>query len=323
MPFIENTSFKPHLLLRNKHVNTLYRYFLSKVKIDFIRQRMSTKDHDFIDLDVSSVNSKKVVIAIHGLEGSSDSNYIHSITEVLNTNNYDVIAYNMRGCSGEANKLLSSYHSGKISDLIEVIDFIKANYKYQQIHIIGYSLSGNMTLKYMGEYADTIPNIVKSAIAISAPCDLKGSSNAISARENKIYMNGFLKTLKVKALEKIERFPDAGLDKQKIIFATNFSEFDSAFTAPTHGFIDADDYWKQSSANQFLKFITKPTLLISSKDDPFLSNTCLPINQSKNHPFFTFLQTNYGGHIGFTRGFFLKKERWLEYKILDFIKKNS
>jgi len=323
MPFIEDNSFQPNRFFRNKHINTLYRFFFSHVKIDFKRERMQTKDNDFIDLDVSSVKSDNVVIAIHGLEGSSSSNYIHTITQVLNQNNYDVVAYNMRGCSGEPNLLLSSYHSGKTLDLLEVINYINQKYNYKQVHIVGYSLSGNITLKFMGEFNDTMPTNIKSAVTISTPCDLKGSSMAISASENSIYMKGFLKTLKIKALEKIARFPDANLDASKISSAKNFQEFDSAFTAPTHGFIDADDYWKQSSCKQFLHRIQKPTLLISSKDDPFLSDSCLPVEESKNHSHFTFLQTNYGGHIGFVNGLYMKKQRWLEKQILTFIKNNS
>ncbi len=323
MPYIENTTFRPNFFLRNKHINTLYRFFLSKVVINFIRERMSTRDGDFIDLDVSSVNEKKAVILIHGLEGSSNSNYIHTLAELLNSNKYDVIAYNMRGCSGEPNKLLSSYHSGKTADLLEVIAYVELNYAYEQLHIVGFSLSGNLTLKFMGEFATTMPKIIQSAVAISTPCDLKGSSEAIATWENKIYMNGFLKTLRIKALEKIERFPEANLNKEKILSAKNFIEFDDAFTSVTHGFKDANDYWKQSSCKQFIQYISKPTLLISAKDDPFLSDSCLPKKEAKNHQHFTFVQTKYGGHIGFVLGFNIKKQRWVENQILDFIQKNS
>ncbi len=321
--YIQDTTFKPNLFLRNKHVNTLYRYLLSKVKVNFTRERMQTDDSDFIDLDISKVNSDKVVIAIHGLEGSSDSNYIHTITELLNKNNYDVYAFNMRGCSGEPNNLLSSYHSGKTEDLLAVINHIQATNNYKQLHIVGYSLGGNLTLKFMGEFANKMPVLVKSAVTVSVPCDLKGSTIAIARWDNILYLKGFLKTLKEKTLEKMARFPEANINKDKMLAAKNFLDFDNLVTAPIHGFKNAEDYWKRSSSKQFIKDIKHPTLLITAKDDPFLTKSCMPIEEAKKHDYFTFLQTKYGGHIGFVQGFNIKKQRWCENQILRFIQKNS
>ena len=310
-------------MLRNRHINTLYRFLFSNTKVDFKRKRMPTKDNDFIDLDFSKVNSNKIVIVIHGLEGSSDSNYIHTITKTLNAANYDIVAFNMRSCSGEPNNLLASYHSGKTEDLLEIIHFLENNYNYNQIHIVGYSLGGNLTLKFMGEFANKMPESVISAVGVSVPCDLKGSVEAISKWENKIYMNGFLKTLKAKAIAKAKQFPNAKLDIQKIKKATNFYVFDDLVTAPVNGFINAEDYWKKSSCKQFLNDIKLPTLLISAKDDPFLNENCHPIKEANESESFTFLQTNYGGHIGFVKGFNLKKQHWLENKILEFLNKTS
>ncbi len=284
---------------------------------------METKDNDFIDLDFSSVQSDKIAIAIHGLEGSSNSNYIKNITQTLNQNKIDVVAFNMRSCSGEPNRLLSSYHSGKTEDLFEIIQFLEQHYNYTKIFIIGYSLGGNLTLKFMGEYAQKMPKIVKLAVGVSVPCDLEGSVEAISKKENKIYRNGFLKTLKQKALYKAKQFPKVNLDTNKIKKATNFYEFDDLVTAPIHGFKNAKDYWTQSSCKQFITKTTLPTLLISSKDDPFLNEECHPVKEAKNNDNFTFLQTQYGGHIGFVNGFILSKQRWLEDKILAFIQENS
>jgi len=284
---------------------------------------METKDNDFIDLDFSTVQSDKIAIAIHGLEGSSDSNYIKTITQTLNQNKIDVVAFNMRSCSGEPNRLLSSYHSGKTEDLFEIIQFLEQHYHYTDIYIIGYSLGGNLALKFMGEYAQKMPKIVKLAVGVSVPCDLEGSVEAISKKENKIYRNGFLKTLKQKALHKANQFPKANLEVNRIKKATNFYEFDDLVTAPIHGFKNAKAYWTQSSCKQFITKINLPTLLITAKDDPFLNEECHPVKESKNNDNFTFLQTQYGGHIGFVNGFILRKQRWLEDKILTFIQENS
>jgi len=321
--YIKDNTFKPNIFLQNKHVNTLYRYFFSKVKVNFKRERIHTLDNDFLDLDISKVKSDKAVIVIHGLEGGSDSNYIHTIAELLNKNNYDVYAFNMRGCSGEPNKLLSSYHSGKTEDLLAVINHIEIHKTYKQLHIVGYSLGGNLAIKFMGEFADKMPAIIKSAVTISVPCDLKGSTVAIAKWDNTLYMKGFLKTLKEKTIEKISRFPEANINKDKVLAAKNFFEFDNLVTAPINGFKDAEDYWKQSSCKQYIKKIKHQTLLITSEDDPFLTESCMPIAESENHKYFTFLQPKYGGHIGFVQGFNMKKQRWCENKIVTFIQQNS
>lgn len=323
MPFIIDTTFNPNFFLKNKHINTLYRFLFSNTKMDFERVSMNTNDEDFIHLDFLKVNSDKVVILIHGLEGSSSSNYIHTMAQTLNHVNYDVVAFNMRSCSGENNKLLSSYHSGKTEDLAEIIDYLKQNHSYNQIHIVGYSLGGNLALKFMGEFAASMSNKIKSATGVSVPCDLKGSVEAISKLENKIYMNGFLKTLKKKAIFKAIKFPNSNLDVSKIKKANNFYTFDDLVTAPIHGFIDANDYWRKSSCKQYISAIKSPTLLISSKDDPFLNESCHPVKEATSNTNFTFLQTSFGGHLGFVTGFKIQKQRWLENKIMQFIKQNS
>ena len=323
MPFIQDTSFKPHFFLRNKHINTLYRFLFSNTKVKFERKRMRTQDNDFIDLDFSKVNSDTIVIAIHGLEGSSSSNYIHTITQTLNHANIDVVAFNMRSCSGEPNKLLSSYHSGKTEDLHEIILFLEKEFNYKQIHVVGYSLGGNLTIKFMGEFTNKMPNSVVSAVGVSVPCDLEGSVKSISQAENKLYMKGFLKTLKEKAIQKSIQFPNAKIDIDKINKATNFYAFDDLFTAPTNGFKNAKDYWSQSSCKQFIPSVKLPTLLVSAKDDPFLNEKCFPVKEAKENDFFTFLQTKHGGHLGFVTGFKMKEQRWLENVITSFIKEHT
>ncbi len=282
---------------------------------------MHTKDGDFLDLDFSTVNSDKVIVVIHGLEGSSNSTYIQSLTKKMNANNYDIIAVNLRSCSGEPNNLLSSYHSGKSEDLVEVIQYIKNNFNYKNINVVGYSLGGNITLKYMGEVGEN--SIVKSAIAVSVPCSLKGSSIAMTKKGNKLYVKNFLKTLIPKANLKFKKFPNSDLDIEKIRKAINFSDFDNNYTAPTHGFKNADDYYEKSSCTQYLKDIKKPTLLITSLDDPFLNEACFPTKEAKKSKHFHLLTTKYGGHVGFCEHFNMKKNNWLENQILSFIENNN
>lgn len=318
MPVLKNSTYKPSLLFRNKHFNTVYRTLFTNSRVNFTRKRLELTDGDFIDLDISSVNSDRLVMAIHGLEGSSKSSYIVSLTNVLNQDGFDVIAINLRGCSGELNRLLSSYHSGKTEDLEAVIDHIDNHYNYKEIHIVGYSLGGNMALKYMGEKSSL--SKIKSTIGVSVPCDLKATALKMNSFSNRLYLNEFLKSLEKKTIGKLEKFPDSFLTKESIQSIKTFKDFDDLYTAPAHGFKNAEDYWEKSSCKQFIPFIKTPTLLITALDDPFFDTECFPFKEAEASEFFFMEPTTYGGHVGFGTSLYNKKDTWCEHRILSFLK---
>ncbi len=317
MSVLKNTAYKPSFLFKNKHFNTVYRTLFTKYNVQFNRERLELSDGDFIDLDISSVRSNKVVIAIHGLEGSSSSTYILSLTKVLNKHGFDVFAMNLRGCSGELNRLLSSYHSGKTEDLEAVIQHLKKNYHYKEIHIVGYSLGGNLTLKYMGEIGKQ--TTIKSAVGVSVPCDLEATAIKMNALSNRLYLHKFLESLLAKTYQKLAAFPDSFLTKESIKRIKNFKDFDDTYTAPAHGFKDAEDYWRTSSCKQFIPFIKTPTLLITALDDPFFTKECYPTEEAKNNADFHLETTIYGGHVGFGSHLNFKQNTWCEYRILSFL----
>lgn len=314
-----NNLYTPHYFFRNKHFNTIFRTVFHQTQINYRRKRLKTKDNDFLDLDFSMVNSSRIAIVIHGLEGSSNSNYIKSLTKVLNSNDMDVVAVNLRGCSGEPNKLLHSYHSGKTDDLEAVVSFIENQYSYKEINLVGFSLGGNIILKYLGECKYIIPAILSTAVTVSVPCDLKGSSEELAKIENFFYIRRFLRTLKIKAQAKLKQFPQAPQISETIKTAKNFYDFDNLFTAPIHGFIDANDYWNKCSSKQFIPNINIPSLLITSMDDPFLSESCIPCKEASENEFFTLEVSKYGGHVGFNTNFNVNNGLWLENRILNFL----
>ncbi len=322
MPILK-TDFSPSLPFKNGHFSTIYRALFTKTAYSYQRKRITTHDTDFIDLDFSTVGSNTIAILTHGLEGSSKSNYILTALKKLNSKNIDTVSFNLRGCSGENNLLLGTYHSGKTEDLETVINYILKNYDYENILLIGYSLGGNMTLKYMGEYAEKQSHKIKGAIAVSVPIDLESSGKEMSKWNTKLYMSNFLKTLKVKVLQKSKEFPDFKLDEIALQKAKNFTDFDEIYTAPVFGFKNAKDYWKKASAKPYLSKIKKPTLLVTSLDDPFLSSKCYPFKEAENSKYFYLEVTKYGGHVGFISSFVDKKNDWLEQRIFRFIKKNS
>lgn len=280
--------------------------------------RIHTADKDFLDLDLSTVGSNTLVLALHGLEGSATSNYIISVITYLNNKQIDCLAVNFRGCSGVDNNQPYSYHSGKTDDLTTILEYVGTNYTYQHIFLLGYSMGGNITLKFMGETSYK-PSIIKGAIAVSVPCDLEGSAHSLNKMSNFIYQQRFMITLKQKALRKIENYPELGIQKSEIKASKNFEQFDSAFTAKLFGYKNARDYWQKNSCLQFLPTIQKPTLILTAQDDPFLSQSCIPYKIAKSHPFLQLEAPKYGGHVGFNTSLYNLSNNWSEYRIYQFI----
>ncbi len=323
MALVHASSYSPGIAFKSKHLNTIYRTLFQKIEVNYERKRMETSDGDFMDLDFSKVGSKKLVIIIHGLEGSSDSKYVTALAQISNEYGFDAAAVNLRGCSGETNRLLSSYHSGKTDDLAEILSYLENNQVYDSYHIVGYSLGGNLLLKYMGETRNDYSPKLQGAVGVSVPCDLRGSSQAIAEFWNMVYMQRFLISLKKKTRIKLEQFPVNGLNKEAILNAKNFLDFDNYFTAPVNGFKDANDYWKQNSCNQFLEGIKIPSLLVTATDDPFLSASCIPVKEAKANKHFHLEVTKYGGHVGYNSSFENGSGFWLEKRIIDFFKEIS
>lgn len=321
MPIL-TSDFLPTIPFRNSHFNTMYRPLFMKDVANYSRKRITTWDQDFIDLDFSLVGSETLVLLIHGLEGSSESKYMISTANYLNNKGLDTVCFNLRSCSGEDNLLLSTYHSGKTEDVEFVVNHLIDHYDYKNIVIIGFSLGGNLTLKYLGEKSDKISPIIKGGIAVSVPIDIAAAEKEMDKFKNKLYLEVFFKTMKNKVLEKSHKFPEFQLDKEKLFKATKFKHLEHLYTVPVFGFESPEDYWKKASSKPFLSAIQKPTLLINSKDDTFLSKECFPFVKAENSTFFHFEAANYGGHVGFMTSFKPKENTWLEARIARFIKEN-
>lgn len=226
---------------------------------------------------------------------------------------FDVLTWNYRGCSGEINKSLGFYHSGATHDLATVIDHV-VSLGYAEINLIGFSLGGNLTLKYLGE--DRIrPDQLSKAVAFSVPLDLHTSCVKISQPSNWIYSQRFLRSLRKKVIGKANIMKQ--LDATPLSKVKTLHEFDDLFTGPIHGFKNALDYYTQSSSLRFLANISIPTLVINAKNDPFLSPECYPHDLLKNHPFVKFESPDEGGHVGFSQfsknGLYWSEERALEF----------
>ncbi|MGC8659247.1 MAG: YheT family hydrolase [Desulfomonilaceae bacterium] len=319
MPVIVQSSYKAPFLCSNLHIQTVVPTLFRKVKgVDYWRERIITPDGDFLDLDWSSVDSDRLAIVLHGLEGNSTRSYVTGMVKTLNQGAWDGLALNFRGCSGEPNRKLRMYHSGETGDLETVIEHVMLkNTKYSQIALVGFSLGGNLILKYLGERGRNLPSFIKAAVTFSVPCDLKSSSDRISEWSNRLYLKRFLKMLhekiKIKASMAPEKIDLKGYDKIRTL-----KEFDDRYTAPLHGFRDAYDYYEKASCRQFLPNISVPTLLINAADDPFLSADCYPYEEAEANPNLILEVPEHGGHVGFM-AFNPKREYWSETRAVAFM----
>lgn len=307
-------SYQAPALLFNKHLETIYPALLRSVKnVSYTRERITTPDHDFLDLDWLKGGSKKLVIISHGLEGNSTRAYVQGMARIFFYQQYDVLAWNYRGCSGEVNKQVRFYHSGATDDLHVVIQHAIAQ-RYEQIHLIGFSLGGNLTLKYLGEQSVNLPDQIKESVVFSVPLHLHTSCMNIETSARGIYATRFLKTLKQKVADKARLMPQ--IDVRPLNQINTLQDFDDAYTARLHGFANAIDYYEKCSSLYFLNDIARPTLLVNAQNDPFLSTRCYPVLADHKY-----LKTEYpkrGGHVGFAQ-FNKNGVYWSELRALQFI----
>ncbi len=325
MPIIAS-KYKAPKWLPNGHSETLYPFFFRRVaNLPYERERIETPDDDFLDLDWLRSGHRhrhrQLVIISHGLEGSSDSPYIKGMSKAFGANGWDVLAWNYRSCSGEPNRQAHSYHSGATHDLSLVIQHAIKKNKYDKIGLVGFSLGGNLTLKYLGEQNTYLPNIIERAVVFSTPTNLGAASKHLSTGFNKVYTDNFLvsltKKVKIKAKLMPEKFDLSLLKKIKTL-----SDFDEFFTAPLHGFKSANDYYTQCSSAQFIPLIKIPTLIVNALSDPFLPNECYPFDLTRHHPNVYFEASKRGGHVGFWSKN-AAKMYWSEQRALAFMHSGS
>lgn len=322
MPLIENSSYTPPRFYKNPHIQTIYPQVCRKIKgVHYSRERILTPDSDFIDIDWSCVNSRRLVIITHGLEGSARSTYVRGYARAANRNSWDVLAWNMRGCSGEPNHRLQSYHSGSSDDLQLIFSHALFKKRYQEIALVGFSLGGNLTLKFLGEQGERIASLISGAACFSVPCDLRSAARKLAKKSNKYYLRFFIKSLQSKVAIKQKQFPHYLPDK-KPSQLKDFQLFDDYYTAPVHGFRNAHEYWYHNSSRRFLDAIRIPTLLVNALDDPFLSTSCYPYKQAEASTFITLETPAYGGHVGFI-DFNPEQLYWSEQRGMEFLERQS
>ena len=318
MPLIQESRYRAPSWLSGGHAQTIYPALFRRVpRVTTRRERLELPDGDFIDLEWADHGRPRLAVLSHGLEADTGTDYIQGMAAALVRRGWDVLAWNFRGCGGEPNRLLRMYHSGATEDLHAVVLHAMAHHPAETIDLIGFSLGGNLTLKYLGEAPAELPSPIRRAVAFSTPCDLACSSRQLAIPSNWLYMERFLRAMRAKIRAKNQVFPDQ-LDLTGIGRIRNFQQFDDRFTAPIHGFRDAADYWAQNSCRQFLGRITLPTLLVNAANDPFLGPRCHPREEAAASEVFHFENPATGGHVGFPT-FGNHGEYWSETRAMEFL----
>ncbi|MEZ4963453.1 MAG: alpha/beta fold hydrolase [Saprospiraceae bacterium] len=319
MPVLQKSTYRRSALLRNGHIESIYPAIFRKVTgFQYERERLELPDDDFVDLDWLDSRSRKLIVLTHGLEGDSDRQYIRGMARLFLEKKWDVLAWNCRSCSGEMNRQQRMYHHGDIEDIGGVIAHALRTKDYESIVLAGFSMGGNISMKYLGVHGKEVPAPIKAGIAFSSPTDLKAGAEVLDQRSNFIYRNRFMRLLKIKIEQKVAQYPGV-VDLSRFNDIKAWWDFDEFFSAPLNGFAGADDFYEKASAKNFMAGITVPTLLVQAKNDPILPPACYPVELCRHHPHVFLEMPAHGGHCGFWQP--AKKYAWSELRAWEFLEK--
>ncbi len=306
--------FKPAWWCRGPHMQTLWPYLFRRIPyIELKRERIELPDGDFLDLDWTVNNDGPIVLILHGLEGSSNSKYARGLLKAIHDHGWRGVVMHFRGCSGEPNCLPRSYHSGETGDLAQIVNILRLREPETPLFAVGFSLGGNVLLKWLGEMGKQAP--INAAVAVSVPFLLAESAKRLEQGFSRLYQWGLMHSMRDAVSEKRKRM-QLPLKIQDLSTLQTFRDFDEHVTAPLHGFAGADDYYSRSSSRQYLKGIQVPTMIIQSRDDPFMTEAVIP-QPDELSPAIRFDLFDQGGHVGFVSGGSPWSPRyWLEPRIL-------
>ena len=318
MPFLKESTFDQNpYFIKHGHLETIIPSLFREIKgVEYERERIDTPDDDFLDLDWLKSGNDKLIILSHGLEGSAERHYVKSCAKYFHQRGWDVLAWNYRTCSGEMNRQLRMYHHGVTDDLETVILHGNKNNEYKNVVLAGFSMGGSTTLKYLGEKGSDAIGQISAATVFSVPCNLWDSAVQLTVKGNSFYKNRFLRKMKKKIVEKSTLFPNE-IDITDIDNIKNFDEFDRRYTAPLHGFKDAQDFYVSSSSDQFYHNIKVPSLVVNALNDPLLGDKCYPKTLAEANDNLYLETPKTGGHVGFSiKG---KEYSWMDERAFEFI----
>ena len=310
--------FQPAWWLPNPHLQTLWAALCHPSPcLSLRRERLELPDGDFLDLDWTPGNHGPIVIILHGLEGSSRSGYAQGMLAALVARGWRGMVLHFRGCSGESNRLARSYNAGDTQDLSYVVAMLKARESDTALAAIGYSLGGNMLLKWLGETGTQTP--LQAAAAVSVPFLLETAARRMGQGLSRLYQAHMLYSMRASYRAKLARLQQQlPFTLKELAALKDFYAFDDTITAPLHGYAGVDDYYRRASCRSYLKHIKVPTLIVHAVDDPFMLPETIP-HTSELSPGITLELSLHGGHVGFISGPPWRPVYWLEQRIPAFL----
>lgn len=318
---LADADFRPHRLLSDPHIQTLFPFLLRRIpELAIRRERIELPDGDFVDLGWSGAQAPGVPLAVlvHGLTGDFESKYLRGTARHLIAAGWRTVMLQLRGGGSEPNRLPRSYHQGDTADLRYLLRLLREREPGTPLAVVGWSLGGNIVLKAMGEEGDQAP--ADYAAAACVPFRLRPCVDRLRQGFSRQYQARMLSELKAQMRRKHARVPaPAGVDLRAAAAARDFIEFDDAYTAPLNGFRDAEDYYARSECGPFLSAIRRPTLIVNAADDPFMQRNIVP-EPSALAPQVRLELASGGGHVGFiASGRYGLPVYWLEQRLAAYL----
>ena len=317
------SEFRPHPLLRSPHAQTVFASVMRRpAPLDVRHERLELDDGDFLDLawlpePAAATDDTPLVVILHGLTGSIESKYARGLLRELQGLGWRGLLMHFRGAGHEPNRLPRGYHSGDTGDFATLLTRLRDRYPRAPLAAVGYSLGGNVLLKYLGEQGARAP--LTTACAVSVPFDLALCARAINQGLSRAYQRHLLGNMR-RAAERKFAIVTPPFELPDLTRLRDFHSFDEALTAPLHGFDGAADYYARASSGPFLKDIRVPTLVLHARDDPFMSPAVVPDASQLSSDVRLELAAR-GGHVGFVAGDRLGRPvYWLERRIPTFLR---
>ena len=304
-PTVIRSSFKAASWLTNRHAQTVYTAFpwAYRYRPKLVRRVLDLPDGDATAVDWLESSddlpgTSPLLVILHGLESSSESAYARMLLQAAEKHRWRCCVLHFRDCGDYRNRLPRRYHAGETGDFRYFLEQLETGEQTGPIVAAGYSLGGNVLLKYLGEVGET--SRLSAAAAVCVPLDLHKCADALTVGFSKIYQRHLLKRMKGAVTRKFDRHT-AAFDWDRAMAARTFAEFDDAVTAPLHGFSGKTDYYDRCSSMHYLKDVALPTLIVNALDDPFMTPGVIP-HRDRLSPHITLEVSEEGGHVGFIEG---------------------
>jgi predicted alpha/beta-fold hydrolase len=318
-----NKTFEPHALLRNAHAMTLAAAFWPR------RFRLPRAEGRLFQVDAESRLLARchwqpekrpdvpVIVIVHGLEGSSDSNYVVGVADKAFAAGFHVLRLNQRNCGGTEALTPTLYNSGMSADYRAVFEELSNIDGFHQVFFAGYSMGGNLVMKMAGEYGAAPPAALKGVCAVCPAIDLAACADALERRDNFFYQRHFVTGLMARYARKAtlfpERYPQDGFRRIRTV-----RQFDDEITAPQFGYRDAQEYYEAVGAKKLVSHVRVPMLMITAQDDPFVPFSSFLRAKIAENPAIRFVTPEHGGHCGFISKYGAAQRFWAEQRIVDF-----